>query len=342
MKTFSMSAAVAEPFRLAFKRPLMTVVWGLVLLLPTVIVIAAAAPMIGEAFSGFEQSIEMSAATPAPAGDGEAAALIEAAEADPMMVMSPDFEAMMQVQALSWLSNVVQLLGVLLVTTAIARAVFAGRRGDGAAFLRVGMDEVFVAVIGVAVFVAAAIAVVLFFALGMGVAFGLAQVDGPWRWLIGCALLVAAFLAFLLLWGRLALLAPTAVLRRDLAFGEGWRLGHRQTWKLLGLMLILFVIAIALAVAVVILLFIVIAMLGGAAVFTDAAWLEDDAAVEAWLSGLMANPWPLIVGGLMLLLPVAWIQGFSQLLFTAPYARVVKDLAPDPAPISTDAPAASE
>ncbi len=342
MKTFSMSAAVAEPFRLAFKRPLMTLVWGLVQLLPTLLVIAAAAPLMSEACSSFAQSVEMSAATPASAGGGETVELIEVVEAEPMMVTAPDFEAVMWVQALSWLSNLVQLLCVLLVTTAIARAVFAGRRGDGAAFLRIGRDEVYVAVIGVTVFVAAIVAVVLFFALGMGVAFGLAQVDGPWRWLIGCSLLLAAFLAFLLLWGRLALLAPTAVLRRDLAFEEGWRIGRRQTWKLLGLMLILFVIAIALAIAVVILLFIVIAMLGGAAAFTDAAWLEDDAAVEAWLSGLTANPWPLIVGGLVLLLPVAWIQGFSQLLFTASYARVVNDLATDPAPISTDAPAASE
>ena len=47
----------------------------------------------------------------------------------------------------------------------------------------------------------------------------------------------------------------------------------------------------------------------------------------------------LIGAGLVLLLPIAWLQGFSQVLMTAPYARVVEVLAreaPPVAPISAD------
>ena len=63
-----------------------------------------------------------------------------------------------------------------------------------------------------------------------------------------------------------------------------------------------------------------------------AAAEPDPEAVQAWFEGLYERPLLLIGGGLLLLLPVAWIQGFCQLLGTAPFARAVLDLAPVVAP----------
>lgn len=123
MKTFSISDAAGEAFRTGFGRPLATTVWGLVLLLPAVIVVAAAVPMFAEL---------------AAAGAFSVAADPESLEAE--------LGTVWQFQVWSQLANLVQLFSVLLVTTAIGRAVLGGRRRDGAMFLRVGMDEVHVAV----------------------------------------------------------------------------------------------------------------------------------------------------------------------------------------------------
>jgi hypothetical protein len=72
------------------------------------------------------------------------------------------------------------------------------------------------------------------------------------------------------------------------------------------------------------------ALILGAGVGTLA--MEDPEAWEPWLEGLVRQPVWLIVAGVALLLPLAWLQGFSQVLMTAPYARVVEVMAREPAP----------
>lgn len=330
MKTFSMSAAIAEPFRLAFKRPLMTLVWGLVLLLPAVIVVGAMLPFFGEmiASGAFEPEASVG-------------------ETDPDFSPAA-FASMIQFQLWNILANLIQVVGAIMVTAASIRAVFAGRRGDATAFLRLGMGEVYVALMAVIAFIIATFAAVALVVVGIGVAFGLAQVGDPWRWLIGTGLFIAAGVAFLLLWGRLSLLAPASVRYKRFAFEEGWRLGAGQTWKLLGLMLMMCLVAIAVSIVLIVGFIVVIAVVGGGFhIFADPDLLVDEAAVEGWFEQQMMHPWPLIAAGLALLIPVAWIQGFSQVLFTAPYARAVMELSAEVAPapeasISADIAPASE
>jgi len=321
MKTFSMSAAIAEPFRLAFKRPMMTIAWGLVLLAPALIVVGAMAPFFGEVFTSgaFGHT--------APGG-----------ETDPELSPAA-FAAMIQFQLWNVLANLVQLVGAVMVTAACIRAVFAGRHGDGSAFLRLGMGEVYVALMCVIALIIAMFAGLALVIVGVGAAFGLSQLGDPWRWLIGLGLFGAALVAFLLLCGRLALLAPASIRYKRFAFEEGWRLGAGQTWKLLGLMLLLCLVAIAVGVVVIVGFVLVIALVGGGfQIFADPAVFEDEAAVQAWFQQQWAHPWPLIAAGVVLLLPLAWLQGFSQALFTAPYARAVMDLSAEAeaTPISTD------
>jgi len=303
MKTFSISEAVAEPFRQAGRRPMATIIWGLVLLAPSVLAFAALIPMVMEmvASGAFEPGVDPGAS---PFDD--------------------DFGTAMQFHAWSQLANLLQLLAALFATTAIVRAVFSGRRGDRAAFLRVSTDELHVAVVAVTIvvgFIVAAVAAVL---LAVGIGLALSGLPEPWRTLINVGMGVALAIGFLALWGRLALIAPASLRYNSFAFVEGWKLGKGQTWRLLGLLIVQFLIAMAIGMALVLLIVIVAMMVGGGVA------AADPDAVLAWLQGLPEQPALLAGLAVVLLLPLAWVQGFSQLLVTAPFARAVMDLAAEP------------
>lgn len=303
MKTFSIMDAAVEPFRQAGQRPIATIAWGLVLLAPTLLVIGAMIPFLGGMFSGLDHT----AFEPG---------------ADPEEILFGDnMASMMQFQIWSNLANLVQLLGVVLVTAAIIRAVYAGRRGDGAFFLRVGMAELQVAVVGVAVGIGFFFVAMLAVMLAVGMGFAVWQLGDPWRWL-GCTLLgVIVAIGLMLLWGRLSLLAPASIRYKTFAFEEGWKLGRGRTWSLLALGLVLFVMAILLGILCLLLFFVVMLAVSGGVSATD----PD--AVEAWVMGLPQQPWLLAGLVVVLLMPMAWLQGFSQMLFTAPYAHAVQALA---------------
>lgn len=303
MKTFSIMDAAVEPFRQAGQRPIATIAWGLVLLAPTLLVIGAMIPFLGGMFSGLDHTAFE------PGADPEE------------ILFGDDMATMMQFQIWSNLANLVQLLGVVLVTAAIIRAVYAGRRGDGAFFLRVGMAELQVAVVGVAVGIGFFFVAMLAVMLAVGMGFAVWQLGDPWRWL-GCTLLgVIVAIGLMLLWGRLSLLAPASIRYKTFAFEEGWKLGRGRTWSLLALGLVLFVMAILLGILCLLLFFVVMLAVSGGVSATD----PD--AVEAWVMGLPQQPWLLAGLVVVLLIPMAWLQGFSQMLFTAPYAHAVQALA---------------
>lgn len=301
MKTFSIMDAAVEPFRLVGRRPLSTIVWGLVMMAPGLMAIGAAAPLLGElaAFGAFSPEA------------------LEAAEAD-ALPFGGDMAAMMQFQL--W-SNLAQLLGLLawvVVTAAIIRGVYAGRKGERAFFLRVGMAELQVAVVGLAVGIGFLFVALLAILLAVGIGFAVWQLGDPWRWLLCIALGVTVFLGLMLLWGRLSLLAPASLHYRTFAFEEGWKLGRGKTWSLLGLWIVLILIGIVVGMAFTILFLTVIMAVGGGLQITDPE------AIEAWITGLPQKPALLAGVAALLLVPMAWLQGFSQTLFTAPFAHVVQ------------------
>lgn len=309
MRTFSIMDAVAEPFRLVGRRPLATIVWGLVMMAPTLLVIGAMIPFLSELAASGAFSPEALAA------------------ADPdAMPFGNDMAAMMQFQIWSNLAQLLGLVTLVLVTTAIIRAVHAGRKGDGAFFLRIGMAELQVAVVGLAVGIGVFFVALIAILLAVGIGFAAWQLGDPWRWLICITLGIAVFVGLLLLWGRLSLLAPASVHYRTFAFEEGWKLGRGKTWSLLGLWILLLLIAIMVSIAFMTLFMIVMLVVGGG---MQAA---DPEAIEAWIKSLPQQP--ALVAGMVvvLLIPMAWLQGFSQALGTAPFARVVQVLAGSDAP----------
>ncbi len=304
MKTFSIWDAAVEPFRLVGRRPVATIVWGLVLLAPSLLVIGAMIPLMGDIFSGgFD-----------PAGFEPGA--------DPTAALfGDDMAAMMQFQIWSNLANIAQLLTLVVVTTAIIRSVYAGRKGDGAFFLRVGMAELQVAVVGLAIGIGFCMVALLAILLAVGIGFGAWQLGDPWRWLACIALGVTVFIGLMLLWGRLSLLAPACIRYKTFAFEEGWKLGRGKSWSLLGLWLILLLFALMVGIVFMTLFIVIVMAVGGGLQATDPE------SIEAWLESLAQQPAMLIGMGLVLLIPMAWFQGFSQALFTAPYAYVVQALA---------------
>lgn len=304
MKRFSVMDAAVEPFRLVGRRPLATIVWGLVMLAPSLMVIGAMIPFLSELGASGAFSPEAMAAT----------------ESDDMP-FGDDMATMMQFQIWSNLAQLLGLLSLLLVTTAIIRGVYAGRKGDRAFFLRIGMAELQVAVVGVAVGIGFFIVAIIAVLLAVGIGFAVWQLGDPWRWLLCIALGVSVFLGLALLWGRLCLLAPACIHYNTFAFEEGWKLGRGKTWSLFGLGLVLLLLAIVVGIAFMILFLIVILAVSGGVSVTDPE------AIEAWIGSLPRQPALLAGIGVVLLIPMAWLQGFSQTLFTAPYAHVVQALA---------------
>lgn len=315
MKRFSIGEAAAEPFRLVGRRPLATIVWGLVMLAPTLLVFGAMIPL----FAGMAASGAFSPEA------------LAAADTD-QMPFGDDTAAMLQFQIWSNLANLVGLVTLVVVTTAIIRGVYAGRKSERAFFLRIGRDELQVAVVGLAVGVGFCVAAIVAVLLAVGIGFAVWQLGDPWRWLLCIGLGVALFIGLMLLWGRLSLLAPASVRYRTFAFEEGWKLGRGKTWSLFGLWLILLLIALMVGIAFMILFVIVMLAVGGGIQATDPE------AVTAWIMNLPQQPALLAGMAVVLLIPMAWLQGFSQALFTAPYAHVVHALAAadEPQPVAEE------
>ncbi|HEV2082922.1 MAG TPA: hypothetical protein VGR32_10805 [Brevundimonas sp.] len=301
-KRFSIGEAIGEPFRLAFRRPVTTMVWGLLSIVPSFIVFAAMGPFIAETIT--THGLAAAGAQPG-AGDFDT------------------FSQFMMFQAWSGLSNMLSLVALLLVTTAVIRAVVGGRARDRAAFLRLSKDELHVAVIGIVIGVGVGIAATIGIFLIAG--FGITGVATGAEWamaiaVIGAFLLVLVILVF---WGRLALMAPAAVIAGELTFAAGWKAGRGQTGRLFLLMLGLIGVTILIGIGLMVLFVLTAIVFGGGL----EAW-ADEAAVEAWLLAQLENPWPLVAIGVVLLIPMAWVQGFSSALWTAPYAVAARGLAP--------------
>ncbi len=310
-RRFSIGEALGEPFRLAFKRPLMTMAWGLLSLLPGFITFAAMGPLLVELIQNGELM-----ANGGPAADDFST-----------------FNQFMIFQAWSGLANILGLLAYLLVTTAVIRAVLAGRRRDGAAFVRLSKDEFYVAVIGLAIGVGVTFVVILgglLVAIFGGIAVGTGEV---WSMLAALGLGTALFLAVALIWGRLALIAPVSVMTGELAFAAGWRAGRGQTGRLFLLGLALIGVSILIGIGFLILFVLTAIVFGGGL----ESW-ADEAAVEAWMLAQLENPGLLLGIGAVALIPLSWFQGFSAALWTAPYAVAARGLTPPSVPAGADAP----
>tara|TARA_R110000787_G_scaffold9595_5_gene33375 strand:+ start:351 stop:1310 length:960 start_codon:yes stop_codon:yes gene_type:complete len=301
MARFSIGTAFGDAFRLVGRRPVSVLVWGLLILLPSAGAVLVTLPMIAEAIASSEAGRD------------------------------PDFTGMIQLQGVSGLLHIVQLLVMAVVYTAVMRAIIRPR--ETAVFsLRLGMDELRVAVVGVAVFIGVYVALIVLVLLGAAVGYAVWQLNSPGNWMAITALVLVLILGVWLMLARISLIAPASVLYRDFAFVQGWRLGRGQTWPLFGMMLLLVVIILLVELAVAIA---ALAAFGVGAAFINLESIEVWANPANWgdpVPWLMANWIVCALGGLVL----SFVYGLLLTLGLAPFASACRQLADSsaPAPVS--------
>lgn len=294
-ETFSISEAMATPMRLIRRHPLAVFIWGLAV---TAFGLAAAGLVFGTL-----------ASIPLNAG----------AEPPPEVL-----SRIVAMQGVSMLINVGQLILTVVVWAGVMRATLRIGRPEKWFFLRVGMDELRVGVVGIALFVGAYFAVLIIAVIGIIVCTILWQVSQTASVVLG-VLLVLALIGFVAVaMARLALIAPSTMILGRLAFVEGWKLGRKRTLSLLGLLACTWV---AYVVVYFIIAFVVIVTLfatGAIAHMTgmgDAATFGDmfpSAPVMWGVALLILGPGAFIYGAVLTLLSAPFVSAARQLLDGAP------------------------
>jgi hypothetical protein len=308
MARFSIGTAIGEAFDLMRRRPLAVFVWGLLMVAPSVASMALILPMMGDVFAS-----------------------IGAPGADQEQIHDAMMGNMMQMQGVSSLLNLLQLVLTVIVYTAVMRAIVRPRETSFFS-LRLGMDELRVAVVGVAIVVGFYLLALILVLLGVGIGFAVWGLGEPINWIIIVAMCLALFVAIWLGAARVSLMAPASVMSRTFAFEEGWKLGRGRTGALFGMMLLILLIIIVVEVIV----------FGiGSAVFAATAggmdWSQIHASIEAnpiaGLQALFMANWPWItVAGLI----VSALYGFLLTLGIAPFASACRQLAAQAAPAVED------
>lgn len=309
MTRFSIGEAIGASFSLMRRRPAAVFIWGVLVVGPILLFVPM---MLGFLFR-FSATIEA----------GGAAGVDPATEPFP----AEAFAGMVGMQAAGGLLNLLQLLAMAVVYPAIMRAVI--RPDERSWFsLRIGMDEVRVAVISMVVFGALYVAmmVVMMLAMVVGVvAFG---VGGPNSEGLFAVVMVSMTLAFMIaalcVLARFSLMAPASLQYRTFAFSEGWRLGKGQWGRLIGLHLA----SMAVILLIELLLGVVVLIVALAVMNMGIDWNLPPAGSNEnpfpALEALLTAWWPMLVLGGVLLCA---LYGVLLTLSVAPVASACTQLA---------------
>ena len=307
--SFSFNDALTAPFAMLRRRPLYLFVWGLLMAAMMAAIYSVMIPLLAGISFGDTDSV---------------AAMEEYAQ------RISGFGA-----AINGLNLLMYLL-MLVLWTAAGRSALSPARGDRFLFLRVGMDEVRVAVVIIAVFVGWYVAFLVLVLLGVGIGFAL--------WPTGRTTAVAALMIYgLIVFGvsvwalvRVSLIAPATLILRRFAFAEGWALARGQVWKLIGLNLVVWVIHILIAV----LMYAAVGAVLAAGFFGQGLVWPTDVESIADLEPLLQ---PMTIPALLAILPFSIGYGLNMTCYAAPgvvAARQLLDGAPVSRPIAEDAPPA--
>lgn len=312
MARFSIGTAIGDAFALVRRRPLSTFVWGLLTVAPTFLVLGLMLPVMADVLA------ETGATGPS----------------DAMIAR------MMQFQLVSMVGNLWQLLAMAVVYTAVFRAVL--RPQESSAFsLRIGMDELRVAVVGLAIGVGVYAALLAAMMIGAAIGFAAWTAGGQTALITAVGVMVLILVVGLLFaMARVSLMAPASVLYRDFAFAQGWRMAAGNALPLMGMMVLIFLI--------IMLIEIVLAAAGvavflgvGATTGFSGAGLAADASPFAGTTDWLAAHWYwAALAGVM----GAFLYGVLMTISIAPFASACRQLAESapPAPAAGQSPAPAE
>ena len=303
---FSFNDAVGAPFALLRRRPLSLFVWGLIMAALVAAFYGLMIPALGSMIG---------------APDRDAAF-------DTYLTES------IRLQATVNGMNIVMYLVMLLTWTAAARATLSPDRGDPFLFLRLGMDEVRVAVTLIAVFFIWYIVLIVMVLIGVGI--GLALWSQGHATDIGVLIAYGLLVFALSVWGwlRVSLIAPASLILKRFAFTEGWMIARGQMRKLLGLNLVIWIIYMIST----ILIYAAVGAILAAGFFGQGLVWPHDIDSVADLEPLLR---PMLLPALGTVIPMSLGFGWVMALYAAPgvvAARQLLDGIPAPAPIVEDAP----
>lgn len=291
MARFSIGEAIGAAFSLIRRRPAAVFVWGLLVVGPILLF----APMMLAFIFRFAATIE-----------AESAAGIDPATAP---FPAEAFAGMVGMQAAAGLMNLLQLFALIVVYPAIMRAVI--RPDERSWFsLRVGMDEVRVAVVAVAVFGGLYFVMMIGMMLAMVVAaVGAGVGGGPdgGGFVFGVVmmgLMVVMMIAALCVLARVSLMAPASLQYRTFAFAEGWRMGRGQWDRLIGLHLASIAVILMIELLLMILVLIIALVIMNMGV--DWSWPQ---------AGSSENPFPAIEAALVTWWPLMAAAGLLACAF---------------------------
>jgi hypothetical protein len=293
---FLIGDALTDGFRLIGRKPLNVMAWGILLTLPVLLSAFLVIDML--ASIGVDA---MAAEEPGPEA----------------------FAAIMRVQALSGLLNLLQMCVYVLVIAAVCRAVLWPGRAPGRIFdLRVGMDEARVAVACVAIMIGCygVLFVILLLAFAFGAALWMVSEAAAMSLgvIVGLAGLVGVAWAAL----RASMIIPTSVGLKDFAFVDGWRLTKGRVAPLLGLAVTTFLLAVLVQVLIVTIVAVVVFAI------SIPFWPQ----LLAWAEGMEAGAAPQLNAGVVMavslaLFPViAAYYGVITVIMTAPWVSACRQM----------------
>lgn len=268
--SFSATDAAFEGFRLVRRNPMALVAWTVLYLAVSLASIAAMSSM-GPAMADLTQLMEG----------------YETAPPETFEAMMPIFAAYGRlIGGMAWLAPISIIVSVIL-TAAVARGVLEPKSNAMFGYVRLGMDEVRVAVVTLVIMILTTfISVVAFVAAGVVSGFAVAAAEG-WGWLVAVVAFVAAVCLVIWLAVRWSLAVPITVAEKKFAFFDSFHVTKGKFWPLLGMAILAGVMVLLVS----LLSMIVTAplnMMSGLSMMGD---VEDPAAVFEAYS--FSNPWVL-------------------------------------------------
>lgn len=296
--SFSATDAAFEGFRLVRRNPMALVAWTVLYLIISLAQIAAMGSM-GPALTDLTQLMEG----------------YESAPPETFAAMTPVFEAYGRLIGGMWWVIPLSVIVSVVLTAAVARGVLEPKTNALFGYIRLGMDELRVAVVTLVIAILMGLICVAVFAVG-GVAAGFAtSLAQGWGVLAAALMVLAAFCFIIWLAVRWSLAVPITVAEKKFAIFDSFRITRGKFWPLLG-MAILAGVMVMLVYLLSMIITAPVNMMSGLSVMGE---VDDPAALIAAYN--FSNPW-VIASAVVNSFIGALVLG----VIYAPFAAAYRDL----------------
>lgn len=290
---YDLSIAFSDSFSLIKKQPRRVLIWGLLLVFVPLILLV-------------------------PFGIWALPQLVQGMDGPQTL-----WEIMMQ-ETLGNLFSFGQYLVAIPIVGAVVRYILDKPGPSRFAGLRFSMDELWVFVCYVALGLGATVMMLGVFLIALLGAFLARAGDGSVIGIVLVGLFALACFA-VLIWVsiRFSMLIPASIDLNNLAFGPAWRASKGRFWPLFGTGILSALIVFGTSVlwfALLALVVLILALIGGV---TGLVSFDGPAESLAWV-------WLVVVGGILMLAPTAYLSGIWVVLYSGPYASAWQQLRPRP------------